>query len=145
MSKNKIIITLTILILAIVTVAVFVMPYFKDTNTNIKNVTSDVKLNSKDLVNAYLVNEKESNTTYTGKVIEISGKVKSVSFLNNRNTVILYGLQENYGVICDVHQSQVAKLKLLKINQKIMVKGICKGFLKDVILLNCYIETQINE
>lgn len=145
MSKNKIIITLTILILAIVTVAVFVMPYFKDTNTNIKNVTSEANLDSKDLVNAYLVNEKESNTTYTGKVIEISGKVKSVSFLNNRSTVILYGLQENYGVICDVHPSQVPKLKLLKINQKIMVKGICKGFLKDVILLNCYIETQINE
>ena len=70
------------------------------------------------------------------------GKVKEVSFLNNTNTIILLG-DENSGIICDFSQNQTKEIKALTKNQTVIIKGIYKGFLKDVILLNCLLINDI--
>jgi len=82
---------------------------------------------------------------YAGKIIEVTGFIKEISFINNRNTIILNSSTETFGVICDLNKNQEDKIKQLKEDQKIRVKGICKGFLKDVILLNCSIDLTPNE
>lgn len=129
-----------IFLLLIVNGYYYVMPIFKNSNSNLEKVAYDIAINSDDLVNSYLSNEEKSNQLYAGKVIEVFGFVKEVTFLNNRNTVILFAKNNTSGVICDVNISQIDKVKNLQKHQKIKVKGICKGFLKDVVLLNCYIE-----
>ncbi|RKM87649.1 hypothetical protein D7036_24990, partial [Aquimarina sp. BL5] len=53
------------------------------------------------------------------------------------NTVILYGDNKYSGVLCDMQSDQTVGIRKLKKGQKIMLKGVCKGFLKDAILLNC--------
>ena len=123
----------------------YVLPMFKTSDKNLAKVSSEVSLTTDKLVTSYLTNAINSDKLYAGKVIEVEGYIKEVSFLNNRNTVILYTKNKNSGVICDVHKSQIEKIKTLKKHQKINVKGICKGFLKDVILLNCYIDVKPNE
>ncbi len=100
-----------------------------------KNTESEI------LVANFLTNEKLADETYTGKVIEITGTVKEVSFLNNRNTLILQGKDKNSGVICDMNANQIDAIHKISIGDKITVKGICKGFLKDVVMLNCIIIT----
>mgnify|MGYP005997740893 CR=1 FL=1 len=129
-----------IFLLLIVNGYYYVLPIFKNSNSNLEKVAYDIAINSDDLVNSYLSNEEKSNQLYAGKVIEVFGFVKEVTFLNNRNTVILFSKNNTSGVICDVNISQIDKVKNLQKHQKIKVKGICKGFLKDVVLLNCYIE-----
>ena len=89
--------------------------------------------------------EERSDSLYADKIIEVTGHIKEIMFLNNRNTIILNSNTENFGVICDVNPNQKRKIKQLKKHQKIRVKGICKGFLKDVILLNCSIDLIPNE
>lgn len=100
-----------------------------------KNTESEI------LVANFLTNEKLADETYTRKVIEITGTVKEVSFLNNRNTLILQGKDKNSGVICDMNANQIDAIHKISIGDKITVKGICKGFLKDVVMLNCIIIT----
>jgi len=133
------------LLLILVNIFTYVIPFFKKSDINLENVNFEAQINTDDLITSYLSNENKTNTNFNGKIIEVTGNVKKVTFLNNRNTVILYGENKDSGIICDVHPSQIEKLKLLTINQKIAVKGICKGFLKDVILLNCIIDNQPNE
>ena len=123
----------------------YIVPYFKESHKNLELIASDAALHSDDLINSYIVNEEKTNALYSGKIIEVTGFVKEVTFLNNRNTVILYSKNKTSGIICDVHPSQIEKVKTLKEHQKIVVKGICKGFLKDVVLLNCYIDLKLNE
>ena len=118
----------------------YVIPYFTSSNESLEKMAFEVTVNSDDLIANFLSNEHKANDLYAGKIIEVDGFVKEISFLNNRNTVILYSKNKTSGVICDVHPSQIEKVKKLKEHQKIKVKGICKGFLKDVVLLNCYIE-----
>ena len=145
MKKNKRPFYILIIILLAVNVYYYVLPYFTIANENLENVASVVSLNSNDLIAAYLSEEEKSNQIYTDKIIEVTGFVKEVTFLNNRNTVLLYSTNRTSGVICDVHPSQIEKIKTLKEHQEIRVKGICKGFLKDVIVLNCHIDLKPNE
>jgi len=145
MNRNKAIVTAILLLLITVIVYYFAVPFFGDSDMNLENLKPDANLNSKDLVYSYSLNELQSNSSFNGKIIKVTGKVKEVSSLNKRNTVILFGKTKQSGIICDIHPSQVDKLKSIKINQEITIKGICKGFLKDVILLNCYIDTKIDD
>lgn len=143
--KKTTILYFLVFALILVNVYYFVVPLFSYTNINLEKISSDTRISSKDIIQHYVTNEAHSNLVFNGKVVEVVGKVKEISFLNNRNTVILHGQDKDSGIICDVHPSQIEKLKVLKTKQTITVKGICKGFLKDVILLNCFIDTNQHE
>jgi hypothetical protein len=145
MKKKNNIIYIFIALLLLVNGYYYVVPYFTNSNKNLELVAYEASINSNDLIDSFLLSEAETNKLYSGKIIEVSGFVKEVTFLNNRNTVILYSQHKTSGVICDIHPSQIEKVKNLKEHQKIVVKGICKGFLKDVVLLNCYIDLKLNE
>ena len=145
MKKKKIYLYVFISALILINAYYYILPYFKNTTKNLELVASEASIKSNDLINSYILNEEKTDKLYAGKIIEVSGFVKEVTFLNNRNTVILYSKNKTSGVICDIHPSQIEKIKKLKEHQKIVVKGICKGFLKDVILLNCYLDLNLNE
>ncbi len=113
----------------------------KEATINIVSATTSYKINSEDLVSDFITEETLTNKKFAGKIIEIKGKVKEISFLNNTNTVILFG-NENSGIICDFNKNQTEEIKALTKNQTVIIKGICKGFLKDVILLNCLLITK---
>jgi len=118
---------------------------FKNSAKNLSNQTAIATLNSDELINSFTLNEKKSNSLYEGKVIEVTGKIKEISFLNDRITIILTNNNKTFGVICDMNPNQKEKIKKLSNNQKITVKGICKGYLKDVILLDCQLDFSANE
>jgi ABC-type lipoprotein release transport system permease subunit len=144
--KNKKFTLLSILVLLLlVSGYCYIIPIFSSSEKNLQNELAERTVSSNDLINAYTINEEKSDRLYTGKIIEVSGFIKEISFLNNRNTIILNSNTETFGVICDINPTQTEKIKLLKKHQKISVKGICKGFLKDVILLNCSIDLIPNE
>tara|TARA_R110001592_G_scaffold8129_3_gene45032 strand:- start:1818 stop:2255 length:438 start_codon:yes stop_codon:yes gene_type:complete len=144
--KNKKITFLSIItLLLLVNGYYYILPMFKSSDKNLQNDLAELTVSSTNLINAYTINEEKSDRLYAGKIIEVSGFIKEISFLNNRNTIILNSNTETFGVICDVNPNQEEKIKLLKKHQKIRVKGICKGFLKDVILLNCSIDLTPNE
>lgn len=143
-TKNKIFLVIIIVLLFINGYS-FILPYFKTSDKSLENEVAELTLNATDLIEDYQLNEEKSDSIYSGKIIEITGFVKEITFLNKRNTVILNSNSDTFGVICDINPNQKEKIKQLKEHQKIKVKGICKGFLKDVILLNCYIDLLTNE
>ncbi|WP_299014022.1 hypothetical protein [uncultured Polaribacter sp.] len=122
-----------------------VVPFLKSSDKKLDDVNAAYNLNSSEIVSNFTKNKTNSDSLYVGKIIEITGFVKKVNFINERKTVILYTKNNKHGIICDTNIDQLEKLKSLKKNQKITVKGTCKGFLMDVILLNCYIDLNPNE
>ncbi len=140
-TKSKISVFLLFLFLGLV----IKFAFFKNSLKNSSNQTAIATIKSDELIKSFALNEKKSNALYEGKIIEVSGKVKEISYINERITVILDSDSKTFGVICDINPTQKEKIKQLSINQKITVKGVCKGFLKDVILLDCFIEFSTNE
>ena len=144
--KTKTKFFLIILILLLITGGFyFINPLVNSSNKNLENETAALRLNALDLVENYTNNEENSNDLYAGKIIEVTGNIKEISFLNERITVILNSSSKSFGVICDIHPNDFNKINKFKINDAVTIKGICKGFLKDVILLNCTIDLPTNE
>ena len=91
-----------------------------------------------DLISMFQDNEKLANDTYTEKLIEVHGVVEEISFLNNRHTILLRGdkFAQNF-ILCDMaYKSKEGKERITK-GDTIKLKGVCKGYLLDVIMLNC--------
>lgn len=143
-AKNKILIILVFLLI-VINGYFYISPIFKNANEPLNHKTADAVLNSKDLINAFKIDEEKSTDLYAGKILEITGTVHEINYLNNRITLILNNKIDSFGIICDINPIENPKIKKLKKNEKVMIKGICKGFLKDVILLNCSIEINPNE
>jgi len=121
------------------------LPLFSSSEKKLESISAELTLTANDLVATYTNDETKSNALYAGKIIEVTGTIKEITFLNNRTTIILNSTSETFGVICDINPNQKETIYQLKKHQKIKVKGICKGFLKDVILLNCSIDLPTNE
>nr|WP_165605827.1 hypothetical protein [Flavivirga aquatica] len=102
-----------------------------------KEVSPVLKISAAEISEHYLEDEKKSDSMYKGKVLEIKGIIKKINFLNNRNTLILQGYNTYSNIICDIQNVNKKEFDKLELGDKINLKGICKGFLKDVIILNC--------
>ena len=91
-----------------------------------------------ELISMFQDNEELANDTYTEKILEVEGVVEEISFLNNRHTILLRGdkFAQNF-ILCDMaFESKDGKERITK-GDTIKLKGVCKGYLLDVIMLNC--------
>ncbi len=93
----------------------------------------------------FLIDENQANHRYREQLIKITGIVKKVTFLNNRNTVILHGIDNDTNVLCDMKDDQHIMVQNLVSEQKVFIKGICKGFLKDAIFTNCILIKELTD
>lgn len=129
---------ITILIILLVLLTVLVRYGF----FNSEKLKPQITITSTQLLKDYLINEKEANNLYNNKAIKITGIVKEITYLNQRNTIFLDTKHKSSNIICDLNDSEKKKLDQIKAGQKITIIGICKGFLKDIIILNCDIQTK---
>jgi len=137
MKKKRLLILL--LITSIVLAFFIYNSFFKTTVTDIESSKTDVQVTGQKISSSFLENEKLANSLYKDNVVEIEGRVKEVNFLNDKATVLLNGKTNDSNILCAMQPNQTAPLSKVSLGQKIIVKGTCKGFLKDVILLNCIV------
>lgn len=83
---------------------------------------------------------KSSKQTENEMVIAVTGVVHEINNVNERHTILLKGntADETY-VICDMNTNQRSTSKSVKSGDSIIVKGLLKGILKDIIMLNCVV------
>lgn len=95
---------------------------------------SAISMNATDLFNAYSLNETEANKTYINKVIAVTGEVSNVSTNAEGKTVVLLKSDDlMFGVNCTLEEAAP-----IRNGETITLKGLCTGFLTDVVLIRCY-------
>jgi len=100
---------------------------------NIKQASA-ISINATDLFNAYSLNEVEANKTYINKVVAVTGEVSNVGTNNEGKTVVLLKSDDlMFGVNCTLEEAAP-----IKNGETITLKGLCTGFLTDVVLIRCY-------
>ncbi|WP_299601558.1 hypothetical protein [uncultured Aquimarina sp.] len=109
---------------------------------NVIATEPELHLSSTSLVASFSTDEQSANDSYKNKILEVTGSIKEISYLNNRSTLILEGNTKTSSIICDIQPNHKMKLKKLREGDTITIKGVCKGYLKDVILLNCVLTNQ---
>lgn len=123
-----------------VSVLVFIIVcFFVDNKLDVKNTKPIMRVDANTLYNSFLVNQKKANSMYIDEVVEVSGSIEKISILNQRNTIFLDLENTNSTIICDMEEFQKGQVGRDVVGEKVKIKGLCKGFLEDVILLNCFL------
>ncbi len=123
-------------VLSILTYVYF--EFQRPSRVDVLNSISDDKLSADDLISMFTHDEKLANTIYVEKTIEVKGIIKGISSMNDRRTILLKSKQftKNF-IVCDMMPFGENQVEKLSVGDTIILKGVCKGFLLDVIMLNC--------
>jgi hypothetical protein len=101
-----------------------------------RNVAEIVALKaiSLELANDYETNESIANAKYLDKVMEVNGEIVEVGSNQKGETIVALKGTDMSGVRCTLANTETNKYKT---GDTATLKGICTGYLTDVILVNC--------
>lgn len=92
------------------------------------------------LLEAFSADETAANLKYLGKIIQVKGVISKVEIVNKKGSITLETEALFGSVLCTLTPEESLSIKELKIGQEILLKGICTGFLMDVVLVKCIIK-----
>ncbi len=98
---------------------------------------TDFAVSSTELFTAFDDNEKAANTKYLDKNIEVSGVIQEVSKGKDGTITVTLDGGMMFGITCEMFESDKIDQSKYKKGSKITLKGICTGFLSDVVLVRC--------
>jgi hypothetical protein len=116
---------------------VFGIYLFNKKPQDVRTVQADYQLNAEELVRQFSDNEDQANQQYLDKIIQVRGRVKEITLEGYSATVFLDSGDPISGVTCSFYEEEAGKLKDIKVDQIITVKGKCTGKLMDVVMNNC--------
>jgi hypothetical protein len=89
------------------------------------------------LVKAFQENETEANKTYLDKVLLISGSVSATDQTQTGDRTLTLSSDDPFaGVMVTLDSTEAAAINM---NDKVTVKGFCKGFLSDVVITSAIV------
>jgi len=113
---------------------------------NVSKSKPDIILNSQVLLNDYQEDETLANKKYADKLIQITGEIVKIAI---NKGVIIISLKDFNGqstIICHMLAKDNLKALKLQIGNEVIIKGICTGYLLDLIMVKCVlINNGLNE
>jgi hypothetical protein len=110
--------------------------YYNLKPKDLQKTKPDFVISATVLQKAFEDNEKASSGKYINKIIEVSGEISSArpGEKNSFNVSIKTG-NELSSIICTF--PSVSDSALFKTGTIVTIRGVCSGFLMDVLLNNC--------
>lgn len=136
MKINKIIVGL--LVVGLLGVFVAYKMYNKP-HINVADEKADISLTANTLLDHFTSDETMANTKYLEKIIEVKGLVSEVATENGMGIITLKTNDDFGSILCHLTADESKDMKQVKVGQEITIRGICTGFLMDVILVKCII------
>lgn len=135
MSRKSLVIISFFLLIILGAVLVYLWT-FRKSDLSVGSEKADFKLTANELIQSFENNEELANAAYLDKVIVVTGSVSNIS--EDSLTVTVYLKEEGAisGILCSFNKSVVNTDKI-SIGKEVNVKGICSGYLLDVILNRC--------
>jgi hypothetical protein len=108
-------------------------------HTNVSTARSDFNTSADDILQAFKDNETEAGARYNTKIVAVSGKISSIKTDSSQVTIQLETSDPLSNVICNLDPAIHLGAHQYKDGESIAIKGICSGYLTDVILDRCVV------
>lgn len=131
-------IVVVILVLAIIGTFVGYKIYNKP-HVNVVEINADILTTANKIISDFSSDENAANVKYLEKIIELKGVVSETKRENEKGIITLKTNNDFGSVLCYLSEISTEKINSIKVGQNITVKGICTGYLMDVILVKCEI------
>ena len=131
------------MVLAIVVLAsVLAVVVVNRPDAGITNKEADFSLSAADLIRAFSSDEAQADRLYSGKMLEVHGKVKEIISHETAPILIIGHTGETMNVSCYLAPENLSELAEIQVGDDVKVKGICNGMLTDIMLDRAMILTQ---
>jgi hypothetical protein len=133
MVKNmrKIIYILLSILLIAGAVYYYTFVYAKNHHRDAQSETAII-ISAEALTAAYQNNEQAANKLYLNKAVEVSGNILTINKDQAGHTTLLIGIRDAFSNVSVTLNSAEAIAK--KVGDPATVKGVCTGYLSDVII-----------
>ena len=104
---------------------------FNKTVPSTASMNSDYIMGADELLSAFENDENSANLKYLDKVIQVQGSVEKFETKDGKTTVYLNADNPLSNIICQLEEP----ISNITQGQSITLKGICTGYLMDVVLV----------
>ena len=111
--------------------------YYNKPHVNVEKSNAVYSLTAQNLIREYQENEKNTNEKYTERVIQIEGNIYEISTLRGNTVVTLKDSVSESSIICHMQAEDNKRVLSLKKGSRVTLKGVCTGYLLDVIMVRC--------
>jgi polyisoprenoid-binding protein YceI len=129
--KNKLVVVLIGLLVVGLIGFLVVQNMYKNAKRNV-NTEQAIATTPEKLLAAFTANEAAANAQFIDKTVEISGIVQSIESIDNSQTLVKIGTNSAASIAC-TFSSAIN----FKPTDSVAIKGICTGYVNDVLLGNC--------
>lgn len=127
-----------IVLAVLIGIAVFVSyRMYNKPRTDLHEAQAAFSLSASELVEAFASDEQQANTQYLGQILEVRGRVSELIEEENAFGIILDG-----GDLGTVYCAFVEQPDGVATGRSVTVKGVCSGYLMDVVLNDCVIKSE---
>jgi len=99
------------------------------------DMKTDYSMDAKSLYSEFSTDENTANAKYLGKAIEVSGTIRSIE-TDDRGTMNIAIETNDMGAVnCQFEKKD--EMPSLTEGSSVNVKGVCTGFLIDVVMVDC--------
>lgn len=102
-------------------------------SASIEDLKTDTSIDASALVSAFEEDENAANAEYLEKVIEVSGTVDKSETADGIQSIYLQTDGGMGTVLCQMEEEITPPVN----GENIKIKGICTGYLMDVVLVKC--------
>jgi len=126
-------------VIIVLVISGFVILEYNKPHRLAENEKAVANISAMELFEAFDTDEVQADKSYLDKTIIVSGKLNKVQKDEQKYMLILDAGIDFFGISCSLADSYSNKELPVKIGTQVKIKGICKGFLDDVVLTGCII------
>jgi tRNA_anti-like len=104
------------------------------------NLKPAFKIEASDFVGKFESNEPQANALYADKAVSVHGVISSIQTTDTSATVFLNDGSSVTSVMCQFGKGNNEQIKNLRKGEVITIKGICSGYLLDVVMVRCVVD-----
>ena len=97
------------------------------------------EIDAREFLKQFEDNEPEAAARYSDKTISVHGTVAYTNVTDTSATVYLNG-SSVASVICEFQKDSYKEPQKLKEGDPVTIKGICSGYLMDVVMVRCVVD-----
>ena len=132
MNRKKVVIT--VLIFGMLGAFLAYTMYNKP-HVDVAETTADISITANTLLNEFSTDETTANGKYLDKIVAVRGDISAIKTEKAKGIITLKTNDDFGSILCHLSEASTQKISDLKEGQTITVKGICTGFLMDVVLV----------
>jgi len=136
--KHRVVVTMAVIIVVITGIYGYKEYTRKLPDTHTLKAT--FKLTAGDLLRQFEADEFKATAQYSDRVIMVQGIIGSIQTSDFGGTIFLNNENSITSVICQFDQKDFKEIPEMHKGESISIKGICSGYLMEVVMVRCVIE-----